>query len=196
MPTDLPEQDSHDETVDAAASASSPDADEADTPQDGTSDVDPMTAVEQERDQFRDQFLRTAAELENYRKRVNRERDEDRKYACLGLFADLLPALDNLERAVNAAATEDSDSNVLQGVQMVLKQFEEILSRHGAEEIPALNEPFDPNLHEALQQQPRDDVAPMTVIQVLQRGFKLRDRVIRPSQVIVSAQPAESTDSD
>lgn len=153
-----------------------------------------LAKLAQERDQFRDQFLRMAAELENFRKRVSREREESFKYANLGLISDLLPALDNLQRAIDAAAGEDAKSGVLQGVRMVLKQFEEILGRNGAVVINAAGEPFDPNLHEALQQRPDSGVPPMTVIDVLEQGYKLHDRVIRPSKVIVSTeeQPGSS----
>ncbi len=157
----------------------------------GDVEVDPLTAMQDERDQYRDQFLRTAAEMENFRKRVNRERVEERKYAGIGLIGDLLPAIDNLQRGLDAAADDDSSGNVLQGVQMVLKQFEEILARHGVEPITAEGEQFDPNLHEALQQRPTNEVPPMTVVDVLERGFKLGDRVIRASKVIVSSEETD-----
>ncbi len=156
--------------------------------------VDPMTALEQERDKFRDQFLRTAAEMENFRKRVNREREEDRKYSNFGLISDLLPAIDNLQRAIDAVSGDESTSGILQGVEMVLKQFEEILSRNGAEVIEAQGLPFDPNFHEALQQRPTADAPPMTVVEVLERGVKIHDRVIRPSKVIVAIEPTEKSE--
>lgn len=149
---------------------------------------DPLLELQQQRDQFRDQFLRTAAEMENFRKRVNRERQEERKYASYGFISELLPIIDNLQRAVDAASGEEGDAGVLQGVQMVLKQFEDVLTRNGAEPIEALGQQFDPNLHEALQQRPTDEVPPMTVVQVLERGYKLHDRVIRPTKVIVSSE--------
>ncbi len=153
--------------------------------------VDPIAALEQERDQFRDQFLRTAAEMDNFRKRVNREREDDRKYSNFGLISDLLPAIDNLQRAIDVVSSDESAASVLQGVEMVLKQFEEILIRNGAEFIDAQGQPFDPNLHEALQQRPTEDVPPMTVVEVLERGVKIHDRVIRPSKVIVSTEPTD-----
>lgn len=154
-------------------------------------ETDPLILMQTERDQFRDQFLRTAAEMENYRKRVNREREEDRKYSKFTFISELLPAMDNLQRAIDSAANEEAAKGLLQGVQMVLKQFEEILSRNGAEPIEAMGQPFDPNFHEAIQQRPADDVPPMTVVEVLERGIKLHDRVIRPSKVIVSTETSE-----
>ncbi|MEW4486822.1 nucleotide exchange factor GrpE [Thalassoglobus sp. JC818] len=150
----------------------------------------PLAKAERERDEFRDQFLRLAAEMENFRKRTARERDDERKYASYGLLYDLLPALDNLQRGIDAAGSDDSSENVLTGVQMVLKQFDEILKRHGVESIASLGEQFDPNFHEALQQRPDGSVPPMTVVQELERGYKLHERVLRPSKVIVSSQPA------
>lgn len=151
-------------------------------------ETDPLILMQEERDQFRDQFLRTAAEMENYRKRVNRERDEDRKYSKFSFISELLPAMDNLQRAIDSAANDEAAAGLLQGVQMVLNQFEEILSRNGAEPIEAMGQPFDPNFHEAIQQRPSSDVEPMTVVEVLERGIKLHDRVIRPSKVIISTE--------
>ncbi|MDB4731264.1 nucleotide exchange factor GrpE [bacterium] len=158
-------------------------------PEEVVEETDPLILMQEERDQFRDQFLRTAAEMENYRKRVNRERDEDRKYSKFSFISELLPAMDNLQRAIDSAANDEAAAGLLQGVQMVLKQFEEILSRNGAEPIEAMGQPFDPNFHEAIQQRPTADVEPMTVVEVLERGIKLHDRVIRPSKVIVSTEP-------
>jgi molecular chaperone GrpE len=141
-----------------------------------------------ERDELKDQLLRTRAEMENMRKRMNRERDEERRYAALPVVRDLLPALDNLRRALEAGQKQGG-GDLLQGVQMVLKQLEEVLGRHGAKTIPALGLPFDPNVHEALQQAPSEEHPPMTVLQELEQGYQLHDRVIRPTKVIVSSNP-------
>lgn len=163
----------------------------AETAENDSAELDPIAKLEEERDQFRDQFLRTAAEMENVRKRVQREREEERKYSKLSMIAELLPAMDNLQRAIDSAAKEENPAGLLQGVEMVLKQFEEILKRNGAEPIEALGEPFDPNFHEAVQQRPDSEHPPMTVVEVLQKGVKLHERVIRPSQVIVSTEATE-----
>jgi molecular chaperone GrpE len=159
--------------------------------------LDQLTATKAERDEFQDQFLRARADLENFRKRVHREREEERRYAAAGLIQDLLPAMDNLRRALDAGRAADAGGEaLLQGVRMVLTQFEEILSRHGAEPIPAEGEKFDPNVHEAIQQIPTDEHPPLTVIQELQQGFKLHDRVLRPSKVVVSSAPAAADAED
>ncbi|MCA9108931.1 MAG: nucleotide exchange factor GrpE [Planctomycetaceae bacterium] len=143
----------------------------------------------EERDAARDQTLRAQAELENYRKRSNRERDEERRFAALPIVRDLLPGLDNLQRAIDAARHTDDLSAMLQGVEMVSAQINEVLTRHGAVPIPSVGEPFDPNKHEAIQQMPSADHPPMTVLDEVERGYTLNDRVIRPSKVIVSVTP-------
>lgn len=155
-----------------------------------------LATLQTERDELNGQLLRALAELENFRKRTNREREEERRYAALPLIRDVLPAIDNLKRGLDAGRESESGGNaVLQGVQMVLKQFEEILGRHGVQPIPALGEPFDPNFHEALQQVPTADYPPLTVIRELEQGYKLHDRVIRPSKVIVSSAPSVPAES-
>lgn len=150
---------------------------------------DPLQQLVDERDAAKDHALRAQAELENFRKRANRERDEERRYAALPLVRDLLPSLDNLQRALDAASHTDDLSAMLQGVEMVSAQIQEILSRHGTTPIPSVGEAFDPNKHEAIQQMPSADHPPMTVIDEVERGYMLNDRVVRPSKVIVSVAP-------
>ncbi len=165
----------------------------------GSEASDPQThdeivqRLEQERNASRDQALRTQAELENYRKRVAREREEERRFAALPVIRDLLPGLDNLQRALDAARHTDDLNAMLQGVEMVAQQIESILAQHGATPIQAVGEPFDPNQHQAIQQIPSADVPPMTVVDEVERGFVLHNRVIRPSSVIVSVAPPESS---
>jgi molecular chaperone GrpE len=142
----------------------------------------------------RERLLRSQAELDNYRKRAAREIEENRRYANLPLMYDLLPVLDNLERAIAAAQTHDV-AGLLEGVKLVDKQFEDALARHHCLRIPTLHQPFDPHLHHAISQQPSDEFPPGTVILVSQCGFQLHDRVVRPSQVIVStAKEKEASD--
>jgi molecular chaperone GrpE len=140
-----------------------------------------------ERDANYERFLRSQAELDNFRKRVQRERDEDRRYASLPVVRDLLPVIDNLRRALDAASSAGESGNLRQGIELVLQQLEGVLTRHGAQAIPAVGQPFDPHLHEAVQQVPSAEHPPMTVIQELERGYTLHERVVRPSKVIVSA---------
>ncbi|HUG92194.1 MAG TPA: nucleotide exchange factor GrpE [Planctomycetaceae bacterium] len=145
-----------------------------------------LAAALAERGANRESWLRAQAELENYRKRVQREMDEARRYQVLPLARDVLPVLDNLRRAIAAAEEGGDPSGLVEGVRLVLQQFEDILARHHVTPIEAVGQPFDPNLHEALQQVPAPGVPPMTVVEEFQRGYRLHDRVLRPSQVVVS----------
>ena len=150
-----------------------------------------MQALAEEANAAKDQALRAQAELDNYRKRTQRELAEERKYASLMIVRDLLPGLDNLQRALEAGKNSDDLSALLQGVEMVASQISETLTRHGATPIDAVGQPFDPNQHEAIQQMPSADYPPMTVLNEVERGYRLHDRVIRPSKVIVSVAPPE-----
>ncbi|HYW80390.1 MAG TPA: nucleotide exchange factor GrpE [Thermoguttaceae bacterium] len=138
-----------------------------------------------------DRVLRSRAELENYRKRASRQMDDERRYANLPLMRDLLPVMDNLDRAIEAAEKNQDASSLLEGVKMVSRQFESVLQQYHCLEIAALGEPFDPHLHEAILQQPSEEHEPGTVTMVTQTGFQLHDRVVRPSQVIVASQPED-----
>lgn len=145
-----------------------------------------------ERDENQDRFLRSQAELDNARKRHQKELAQMRQYAAAPFIQDLLPALDNLKRAVDAAESADHVDELKRGVEMVAKQILDVFAQHHVKAIEALGQPFDPNLHEALQQMPSDEYPPMTIIQELEQGFILNDRVVRPSKVIVSSGPTES----
>lgn len=145
-----------------------------------------------ERDANHERWLRAQADLENYRKRVQREASEEHRYRVLSVVRDILPALDNLERAVDAAKSSDDLPKLVEGVQLVVKQFEDILARHSVKPIPAVGQPFDPNLHQAIQQVPTSEQPPLTIVTECQRGYTLHDRVVRPSVVIVAAAPTDS----
>jgi molecular chaperone GrpE len=143
--------------------------------------------------------LRTQAELENYRKRMQREMADERKYADVPLARDLLPVVDNLERAIEAiqarAGSEGKVSgevtSLLDGVKLVASQLEAVLKSHQCERIEAVGAAFDPNFHQALAQEPSEEHPAGTVSRSMQAGFKLHDRVIRPAQVFVSTGPAK-----
>lgn len=152
---------------------------------------DEVATLAAERDQYRDAALRAQAELENYRKRVAREAENSAKFLTLPLVRDLLPALDNLDRTVQAAEQTGKVDDLIQGLQMIQGQFDQIFGNYSAKPIDCIGQAFDPNLHEALQQMPSEEHPPMTVIQELERGYVMHDRVIRPSKVIVASAPAE-----
>jgi molecular chaperone GrpE len=146
--------------------------------------------AERDRDELRDLAQRTRADFENYQKRAQRDRAEERRYAQGPLAADLLAALDNLDRATAAAAQAGETGPLVQGVAMVQAQILDVLRRHGVTRIEAQGQPFDPNRHQAVMQQRSDSVPPGTVLQVLQPGYMIHDRVLRPASVAVSAAPA------
>ena len=140
-----------------------------------------------------DRFLRLQAEFENFRRRSARERAEAHRYGHQNFVKDLLPTVDNLERAIDHAKGS-GDSNlegILQGVELVLGELKGVLGKHGVSVSEAENEPFDPAVHEAVGQVPDASQPPNTVIEVLEKGYQLHDRMLRPARVIVSKTPGE-----
>lgn len=136
--------------------------------------------------------LRAQAELENFRKRSRREMEEERRYANLPLMRDILPVLDNFERAMAAEDGNDASAGLLDGLRMVAQQLKSVLEQYNCRAIQAQDETFDPMCHEALTQQPSNEYEKGRVSQVVQAGYRLHDRVIRPAQVIVSTGPEEA----
>ncbi|MCA9211585.1 MAG: nucleotide exchange factor GrpE [Planctomycetales bacterium] len=134
--------------------------------------------------------LRAQAEVDNVRRRFRRENDEAIRYANKPLLTDLLPVIDNIHRALEAAKTNPESGGLLEGVSMVADQLVGVLEKHHCPKINAIGEQFDPELHEAILQQPSDEPKG-TIILVAQDGYQLHDRLVRPSQVIVSTGPAE-----
>ena len=133
-----------------------------------------------------ERLQRVSADYLNYQKRVAREMGEARQFANTELIKDLLGALDDMERALEAArANHAADDPLLSGMQLVYDKLLEVLGRHGLERIAATDEPFDPNRHEAMMQQPAPELETPTVVEELQGGYELNGRVIRPARVIV-----------
>lgn len=153
-------------------------------PLEGDEPRNPLADALAQRDEASKRALQAQAELENFRKRMRREVEDERRYAALPLLRDLLGVADNLQRALDAAR-EGSSAGLLEGVELVSQQLLGILQQHGLRPIPGVGEPFDPNVHEALAQQPSEHAAGHVAL-VHQAGYKLHDRVVRPAQVIVS----------
>ncbi len=145
--------------------------------------ADPNAEVEK----WKDLALRTAAELDNFRKRSSRDMQEARAYANADLLRGLLPILDTFEMGLDAARAESEQSIVFQGLKMVQGMFGNFLRDFGVEEVPAEGQVFDPNLHEALSTEPSETVPDHTIIRVQRRGYKLKDRLLRPANVVVSS---------
>lgn len=149
--------------------------------------------LERERDELRDQTLRIRAEFDNYRKRVLRDAERNRKLVAEQFVRDLLPVVDNLDLALQHA--EDPESGLAKGVQMVFKQCLDVLQRFGVEAIIAEGEQFDPTVHEAIMQTASDLYPENAVAKVFQRGYRLGDLVLRPAKVVVSTGKAEASES-
>jgi molecular chaperone GrpE len=157
-------------------------------------ELDNLARLQADLEDARDRALRAHAELENFRKRVRRETDEELKYAAAGLIRDLLGVVDDLQRAVDSASAMDASSAgngsaLRDGVRIVVEQLQAALQKHHCRRIEALGTPFDPNRHEAVLQQPSEAHPSGTVCQVLREGYTLHDRVLRPAQVVVSTGP-------
>ena len=158
----------------------------------GDSNDETLTLEEQlnaallERDQFKEKWARALADLDNYRRRVQREMEEDRKYAAMPMLKSLLPAFDGFDRALQAASISKNTDELITGIQLTVKQLETALNGFGAKSIPAVGLPFDPNMHEAISQMHSAEHPPMTVLHDVERGYMLHDRVVRPSKVIVA----------
>ena len=150
--------------------------------------VDPLVALTRERDEYLDALQRLKAEFDNYRKRVARDQQELAARAHERLVKELVPVLDDLERALEAAA-EHEEAKLEEGVRLVHRSLAELLAREGVAEIPT-NGKFDPHVQEALLAQPSEQEEG-TVIQVLQKGYVLGDHVLRPARVVVSAGPEQ-----
>ena len=137
-------------------------------------------------------YLRSVAEMDTYKRRVIREKEDLRQYALSGLLESVLPVYDNLTLGLMSAEQSSDPKVVVQGIQMVLTQFKSILEENGIEEIePAQGDPFDHNQHEAVQTQPSDDVEEGAILQLVRRGFSLNGRLVRPATVIVAGSDGE-----
>jgi molecular chaperone GrpE len=154
---------------------------------------DEALAQTRELDEARDRLVRLQAEFENFRRRSLKERQESLQYGHQNLVKDLLGTVDNLERAI-AHSTEDASASmesVLQGVELVQRELLGALGKHGVKVVEPLKEVFDPTFHEAMGQLPDASVAPNSVLQVLQKGYLINDRMLRPARVLVAREPRE-----
>ena len=152
--------------------------------------AEPLSELEQlqvDIAESQDRVLRTTAELENVRKRMRRELDTERRYADLPMMRELLPVLDNIQRAIEAAEKGGDSGGLLEGFKLVAQQLESVLQKRQCTRIEALGTAFDPHFHEAVSHLPNPDAEPGTVMVVTSEGYLLHDRVVRPAQVVVAA---------
>ncbi len=141
-----------------------------------------------------EKFLRAYAELENYKKRTEKEKADSVKYANETLIRDLLPFVDNLQRAVEHASSEKNNDPkaLIDGIELTLKDLTTALEKHGLKPIESVGRPFDPHLHEAIMQVESTGHQPQTIVEEFQRGYQLNDRLLRPARVSVAMRPEES----
>src|SRR5436309_9669180 len=158
---------------------------EADEPE------DPMAGLQADLDRFRDLAMRSQADFENYKKRAAREKEEAVKYANRDLLERLVTIVDNFELGLEAARGEGEKSPIYSGMTLVLKQLKDFLADNGLQPIEAVGQRFDPNLHEAIAHEPSNAFPEETVIRQTRRGYRLKDRLLRPSTVVVSSGPAK-----
>ena len=181
--------------VDAA-----PEGDLATTASDEESGLDPVEALIAERDSLKDQLLRALADVENMRRRTEREMEAARKYGHTGFARDLVGAIDNLARAVEAAPKDEEAlgaeaiDGLVTGIKMSWQEIQTMMERHGIRRVSPEGEKFDYNFHQAMFEMPSADLAPGTVVEVIQHGYVLHDRLLRPAMVGVS-KAAESQEN-
>jgi len=157
--------------------------------------VDEKDRLTAELQEMNNKYLRLYAEFENYKKRVNKDKEELVKYGNESLLYELLPVIDNLELALRHASNNVS-SGLVQGVEITLKELQKILEKFGLIAIEANNKPFDPLVHHAMTQNERDDIDEKIVVEEFRKGYMLRDKVLRPSLVAVSKKPVKSQEKE
>ena len=150
-------------------------------------DDDPMAGLQADLDRFRDLAMRSQADFENYKKRCAREKEDAIKYANSSLLERLLPIVDNFDLGLSAARGEGEQSPVYSGMSLVLKQMNDFLTENGLQPIEAVGQKFDPNLHDAIAHEPSDSVPENHIIRQTRRGYRFKDRLLRPSSVVVSS---------
>ncbi len=156
-----------------------------------SSPAEPLADAKREAAENYDRYLRAVADLENFRRRTVREKDELRLYSAGRILEDLLPVLDHLGLALAAARQPDADlKGLVGGVDLVLQQFKGVLANHGLVEFSPLGQPFDPHRHEAISHQPSVETAAEHVLTVVRSGYVLNQRLLRPAAVVVSSGPA------
>jgi len=156
-----------------------------------TDGEDPIASMQADLDRFRDLAMRSQADFENYKKRSAREKEDAIKYANKSLLEKLISIVDHFELGLEAARSEGEKSPIYSGMSLVLKQLQDFLVENGLQPIEAVGQKFDPNLHEAIAHQPSAEVPEEHVISQTRRGYRLKDRLLRPSAVVVSSGPGK-----
>ncbi len=190
---DQPEERPKDESEPENEAAENEAAENEAVENDADAEPDPVAGLQATADENWDRYLRAAAEVENVRKRAARDVENARRYALENFGRELLAVKDSLEMGIQAADNADVDA-LLAGKEATLKLLSTTLERFGIEELDPEGEPFDPELHEAMTVQPSADMEPGSVLKVVQKGYSLNGRLLRPAMVVVAAEPAPTPD--
>jgi len=189
--TDEPETDRPEEEEALAPSAEETPAEPGEGQSEAEADpADPLAEAEAKAAKLKDQLLRTAADFENFRKRAKRDVEEAARRSKEEVLAEILPIVDNLERAVQASGGAKDVASVVQGVEMVLKSFADVAESLNLERVATVGEKFDPNVHDAIQQQETDEAPSGTILAEVVSGWKLGPKLIRPAMVVVAKPPS------
>ncbi|SER18220.1 molecular chaperone GrpE [Gracilibacillus ureilyticus] len=154
--------------------------------QENNKDNETVNKLQEERDQLQDRLLRVQAEYDNFRKRTRKEKEADLKYKSQVIVTELLPVLDNFERALQVEIEDKQAKSVVEGLEMVYRQLKTVMENEGVTEIATDKEMFDPNLHQAVMQVEEEGYESNQIVETLQKGYQLKDRVIRPAMVKVN----------
>lgn len=166
--------------------------------------LESVQKLTEERDELKDKYLRHLAEMDNFRKRVKKEKEEFQKYALADFLLGLLEVLDNLERALKARGADlqkapnssNNEKSIISGIEMIHKQLLDILRKNGVEEIDALGKPFDPNIHQALAKEEREGITTPVVLEVYQKGFTYNGKLLRAALTKVAMPAEKKADTD
>ncbi|MFQ5423216.1 MAG: nucleotide exchange factor GrpE [Phycisphaerae bacterium] len=200
-PVDVPGADARKKTIaiaseeDTARYGQSHGACESGPEGERTSDADPSAELRAERDAYKDKYLRAQAECANISRRLHQQHAESLKLGGMNLARELLCVLDNLERTLESVDASREDDPIVAGVKLIADDLSRILRDHGVKPIVALDQPFDPALHQAMMQDFVSDASPGTVTIELERGYRMHDRVLRPAKVAVRAEPPKSDEA-
>jgi molecular chaperone GrpE len=152
----------------------------------GGDDINVVTALQQQADENHNRYLRAQADFDNFRRRTLKEKEELTQYASLKLVGQLLPVLDNFQRALQTGSEGAESGSFAKGVDMIYRQLSQVLEAEGLKPMEVVGQPFDPELHQAIMQVESEEYEAGTVVEVIQPGYRLKDKVIRPAMVKVS----------
>lgn len=183
--TELKEEEREEEVVENADQEPVTEEDDEESAETAVS-AEEYEVLQEERDKLQDQLLRLQAEYDNFRKRTTKEKQADLKYKSQAIVTELLPVIDNFERGLQVDIEGEAAKGIVEGMEMIYRQLKKVLEDEGVKEIPTNGEQFDPNVHQAVMQVEEDGYESNEIVETLQKGYQLKDKVIRPAMVKVN----------